>query len=179
VLAHRQGLVNDADSGYRQALDDAKLATDRVLEGAALAQLSKLSRERNDRVAALRYVKAALKLSGRVKDKLTRAVALYNLAMVDAADGQLADAKGALTEAREAFAAFAGVEVAMVDQAQDSLDHREDPSTTPGEPDQILRGRQQEQRQQEQQGRARPDLAWRSTTTTTTTTIIIIIMITT
>jgi hypothetical protein len=93
--------------------------------------LSKLWRGRKDKDKARRYGQAALQLSRQVKDKLTRAVALYNLAMVDAADGQLADAKGALAEAREAFAAFAGVELVMVDQAIGSLDHR-DPSTTPG-----------------------------------------------
>jgi tetratricopeptide (TPR) repeat protein len=138
VLAHRQGLVNDASLGYRQALNDAKLATDRVLEGAALAQLSKMSLEQKDNVAARRYAEAALKLSGQVKDKLTRAVTLYNLAMVDAADGQLADAKGALAEAREAFLAFDGVEVPLVETATQAL-NKQGSTTSPG-PTRILPG---------------------------------------
>jgi tetratricopeptide (TPR) repeat protein len=42
VLAHRQHELSVAEAGYQQVLEDAKLAIDRVLEGAALAQLSKL-----------------------------------------------------------------------------------------------------------------------------------------
>jgi tetratricopeptide (TPR) repeat protein len=139
VLAHRLSQLSDADTGYLQALDDAKQATDRVLEGAVFAQLSKLSLQRKDKEKARRYVQDALQCSSQVKDKLTRAVALYNLAMVDAADGQLVDAKGALAEAREAFEAFNGVEVHMVDQAKDSIAHR-DTSTRPGRPDRTQPG---------------------------------------
>ena len=139
VLAHRQNALGEADKGYKQVREDAKQATDRVLEGAALAQLSKLSLQQQDKEAARRYGQAALQISEQVKDKLTRAVALYNLAMADAADGQLVDAKGALAEAREAFAAFAGVEVAMVDLAKDSLDRKE-PRAARDEQDQPQSG---------------------------------------
>jgi hypothetical protein len=78
-------------------------------------------------------------LSKQINDTLTRAVALYNLAMVDAADGQLVDAKGTLAEAREAFSAFEGLEVAMVDEAQESLGHNESPGSAPG-PDRTPTG---------------------------------------
>jgi tetratricopeptide (TPR) repeat protein len=122
VLNHRQGLLAVAEQGYLGAITDAKKAGDRVLEAAALAQLSKVSRQLNRRDAARRYAKDALVLAEQLTDRLTRAVALYQLAMVDAADGQLSDAKGRLAEAREAFAIFGGQELDQVKQASAGLD---------------------------------------------------------
>lgn len=130
LVAQREKNFEGAEAAYRGVLKTATGVNDLVLKGASLLQIGSLLHTRGEHEQAQKSITTGLRLSRKVKDKLTEASALYYIGLLRAHDGDVESARSAMGDAHEVFAALDSVDAEKVARELVGLQSRTTPRAT-------------------------------------------------